>query len=181
MSKEETGKKWALIAIMLGAFLSLLDTTIVNVALPDIGRVLKTSSQTIEWVISGYALAFGLVLITAGRLGDKFGRKPLYIIGVALFLLMSITAGFATSGTSLIISRVVQGLAAGLFFPQINATIMDLYQGPKLAKVFGILGAVIGVATAIGPLTGGLLINTFGADDGWRWVFLLMSLLLLSH
>lgn len=171
MSKEETGKKWALIAIMLGAFLSLLDTTIVNVALPDIGRVLKTSSQTIEWVISGYALAFGLVLITAGRLGDKFGRKPLYIIGVALFLLMSITAGFATSGTSLIISRVVQGLAAGLFFPQINATIMDLYQGPKLAKVFGILGAVIGVATAIGPLTGGLLINTFGADDGWRWVF----------
>lgn len=171
MNKEETRKKLALLAVMLGAFLSLLDTTIVNVALPDIGRVLKTDNQTIEWVISGYALSFGLILITAGRLGDKFGRKSLYIIGVALFLLMSITAGMATSGTSLIISRVIQGLAAGLFFPQINASLMDLYQGPKLGKVFGILGSVIGVATAIGPLTGGLLINIFGADDGWRWVF----------
>ncbi|WP_239257232.1 MFS transporter [Listeria ilorinensis] len=156
---------------MLGAFISLLDTTIVNVALPDITKSLHASSESIEWVISGYALAFGVVLILAGRLGDKFGRKNLYLIGITIFLLMSITAGFAQSEESLIISRVVQGLSAGLFFPQINASIMDIFSGRELGKVFGILGAVIGVATAIGPLTGGLLIEAFGADNGWRAVF----------
>lgn len=84
---------------------------------------------------------------------------------------MSVTAGFADSENSLIISRVIQGLAAGLFFPQINATIMDMYSGKSLGKIFGILGSVIGVGTAIGPLTGGLLIELFGATNGWRAVF----------
>lgn len=170
---EQTNKRntLALISIMLGAFISLLDTTIVNVALPDITTALHATSETIEWVISGYALAFGLVLILAGRLGDKFGRKNIYIIGITLFLIMSVTAGFADSENSLIISRVIQGLAAGLFFPQINATIMDMYSGKSLGKIFGILGSVIGVGTAIGPLTGGLLIELFGATNGWRAVF----------
>lgn len=170
---EQTNKRntLALISIMLGAFISLLDTTIVNVALPDITTALHATSETIEWVISGYALAFGLVLILAGRLGDKFGRKNIYIIGITLFLIMSVTAGFADSENSLIISRVIQGLAAGLFFPQINATIMDMYSGKSLGKIFGILGSVIGVGTAIGPLTGGLLIELFGTTNGWRAVF----------
>lgn len=170
---EQTNKRntLALISIMLGAFISLLDTTIVNVALPDITTTLHATSETIEWVISGYALAFGLVLILAGRLGDKFGRKNIYIIGITLFLIMSVTAGFADSENSLIISRVIQGLAAGLFFPQINATIMDMYSGKSLGKIFGILGSVIGVGTAIGPLTGGLLIELFGTTNGWRAVF----------
>ncbi|MBC2255431.1 MFS transporter [Listeria ivanovii] len=171
MDKSDRRNTLALISIMLGAFISLLDTTIVNVALPDITTALHATSETIEWVISGYALAFGLVLILAGRLGDKFGRKNLYIIGITLFLIMSVTAGFATTENSLIISRVIQGLAAGLFFPQINATIMDIYSGKKLGKIFGILGSVIGVATAIGPLTGGLLIEFFGVTNGWRAVF----------
>ncbi|WP_271000726.1 MFS transporter [Listeria seeligeri] len=171
MEKTNRRDTLALISIILGAFISLLDTTIVNVALPDITTALHATSETIEWVISGYALAFGLVLILAGRLGDKFGRKNIYIIGITLFLIMSITAGFATSESSLIVSRVIQGLAAGLFFPQINATIMDIYSGKKLGKIFGILGSVIGVGTAIGPLTGGLLIELFGVTNGWRAVF----------
>ncbi|EJO7007439.1 MFS transporter [Listeria monocytogenes] len=171
MEQTDKRKTLALISIMLGAFISLLDTTIVNVALPDITTALHATSETIEWVISGYALAFGLVLILAGRLGDKFGRKNIYIIGITLFLIMSVTAGFADSENSLIISRVIQGLAAGLFFPQINATIMDMYSGKSLGKIFGILGSVIGVGTAIGPLTGGLLIELFGATNGWRAVF----------
>lgn len=116
---EQTNKRntLALISIMLGAFISLLDTTIVNVALPDITTALHATSETIEWVISGYALAFGLVLILAGRLGDKFGRKNIYIIGITLFLIMSVTAGFADSENSLIISRVIQGLLCRIIFP----------------------------------------------------------------
>ncbi|STY36075.1 Spectinomycin tetracycline efflux pump [Listeria fleischmannii subsp. coloradonensis] len=148
-TKKQT-KNWALVAVMLGAFISLLDTTIVNVALPDMIKSLHASSESIEWVISGYALAFGVILILAGRLGDKFGRKNMYMIGITLFLIMSITAGFAGSEASLITSRVIQGLAAGLFFPQINAIIMDIFKGEKLGQAFGILGAVIGIATAIG-------------------------------
>ncbi|MBC1290778.1 MFS transporter [Listeria booriae] len=171
MEKTNRRKTLALISIMLGAFISLLDTTIVNVALPDITVALHATSQSIEWIISGYALAFGVVLILAGRLGDRFGRKNLYIFGILLFLIMSITAGYAQSEESLIISRVIQGLGAGLFFPQINAVIMDMYSGKHLGKIFGILGSVIGVGTAIGPLAGGLLIELFGADNGWRAVF----------
>ncbi|MBC1419647.1 MFS transporter [Listeria fleischmannii] len=169
-TKKQT-KNWALVAVMLGAFISLLDTTIVNVALPDMIKSLHASSESIEWVISGYALAFGVILILAGRLGDKFGRKNMYMIGITLFLIMSITAGFAGSEASLITSRVIQGLAAGLFFPQINAIIMDIFKGEKLGQAFGILGAVIGIATAIGPLSGCLLIQAFGAENGWRYVF----------
>ncbi|EUJ33693.1 major facilitator family transporter [Listeria floridensis FSL S10-1187] len=171
MEKNSRTQKLALTAVMLGAFISLLDTTIVNVALPDITKSLHASSETIEWVISGYALAFGLILILAGRLGDQYGRKNLYLIGITLFLIMSITAGFATSEASLITSRIIQGLSAGLFFPQINAIIMDIFKGDKLGQAFGILGSVIGIATAIGPLTGGLLIQLFGAENGWRFVF----------
>lgn len=171
MEKTNRQKTLALISIMLGAFISLLDTTIVNVALPDITTALHATSASIEWIISGYALAFGVVLILAGRLGDRFGRKNIYLFGILLFLIMSITAGYAQTEKSLIISRVIQGLAAGLFFPQINAVIMDLYHGKQLGKIFGILGSVIGVATAIGPLAGGLLIELFGPDNGWRAVF----------
>ncbi|RDX00999.1 MFS transporter [Listeria kieliensis] len=171
MTKKFHTERLALISIMLGAFISLLDTTVVNVALPDITKALHASSASIEWVVSGYALAFGLILILAGRLGDKFGRKNLYILGISLFLLMSITAGFAQSETSLILSRIIQGLSAGLFFPQINAMMMDIFKGDKLGQAFGVLGSVIGVATAIGPFTGGLLIQLFGTENGWRFVF----------
>ncbi|WP_167630271.1 MFS transporter [Listeria valentina] len=171
MTNKHHSERLALISIMLGAFISLLDTTVVNVALPDITKALHASSASIEWVVSGYALAFGLILILAGRLGDKFGRKNLYMIGISLFLLMSITAGFAQSETGLVLSRIVQGLSAGLFFPQINAMLMDIFKSDKLGQAFGIFGSVIGIATAIGPFTGGLLIQLFGEENGWRFVF----------
>lgn len=112
MEKADRRRTLALVSIMLGAFISLLDTTIVNVALPDITTALHATSESIEWIISGYALAFGVVLILAGRLGDRFGRKNIYIFGILLFLIMSITAGYAQTEKSLIISRVIQGLAA---------------------------------------------------------------------
>src|SRR5580658_3411285 len=109
----------ALIAVMAGAFMSLLDTTIVNVALPTIQHSLGASDDSLEWVVSGYALAFGLVLIPAGRLGDSIGRKPLYLAGLVLFLLASLGAGLAQNPTALVLARIIQGLAAGTYYTQI--------------------------------------------------------------
>jgi EmrB/QacA subfamily drug resistance transporter len=164
--------KLALATVMVGAFMSLLDTTIVNVALPTIQHGLAASDSALEWVVSGYALAFGLVLIPAGRLGDAIGRKPLYIAGLTAFLLASLAAGLAQSPAELVVARVVQGLAAGTYYTQINATIVDTFAGPKRSKAFGVLAAVIGLSTAVGPLAGGLLITAAGPHTGWRWIFL---------
>jgi EmrB/QacA subfamily drug resistance transporter len=162
----------ALVAVMAGAFMSLLDTTIVNVALPTIQHSLGASDDSLEWVVSGYALAFGLVLIPAGRLGDSIGRKPLYLAGLVLFLLASLGAGLAQNPTELVFARIIQGLAAGTYYTQISATIVDIYAGTKRSHAFGLLAAVIGVSTAIGPLAGGLLISAIGPHSGWRWIFL---------
>jgi EmrB/QacA subfamily drug resistance transporter len=162
----------ALIAVLIGAFMSLLDATIVNVALPTIQHSLGASYDSLEWVVSGYALAFGLVLIPAGRLGDAIGRKPLYLTGLVLFVLASLGAGLAQTATELVAARIIQGLAAGTFYTQISATIVDIYAGPKRSRAFGTLAAVIGVSTAVGPLAGGLLITAAGPHTGWRWIFL---------
>jgi EmrB/QacA subfamily drug resistance transporter len=162
----------ALATVMVGAFMSLLDTTIVNVALPSIQHGLGASDSALEWVVSGYALAFGLVLIPAGRLGDAIGRKPLYIAGLILFLLASLGAGLAHSPAELVAARVVQGLAAGTYYTQINAMIVDSFAGPARSRAFGVLAAVIGLSTAVGPLAGGLLISAPGPHSGWRWIFL---------
>jgi MFS family permease len=162
----------ALATVMAGAFMSLLDTTIVNVALPSIQHALGASDSALEWVVSGYALAFGLVLIPAGRLGDAIGRKPIYIAGLVVFLLASLGAGLARSPAELVVARVVQGLAAGTYYTQINATIVDTFAGPRRSRAFGVLAAVIGLSTAVGPLAGGLLITAPGPHTGWRWIFL---------
>jgi EmrB/QacA subfamily drug resistance transporter len=160
-----------LATVMAGAFMSLLDTTIVNVALPSIQHALGAGDSALEWTVSGYALAFGLILIPAGRLGDSVGRKPLYIGGLTLFLLASLAAGLASDPLQLVVARVIQGLAAGIYYTQINATILDTFAGPNRSRAFGVLAAIIGLSTAIGPLVGGVLITTIGAHDGWRWIF----------
>jgi EmrB/QacA subfamily drug resistance transporter len=161
-----------LATVMLGAFMALLDTTIVNVALPSMQHALNASDSALSWIVSGYALAFGLVLIPAGRLGDSIGRKPLYVGGLCLFLLASLGAGLSQTEGQLVAARVVQGIGAGTFYTQINATIIDTFPGPGRRHAFGVLSAIIGVSTAIGPLAGGLLIATIGESSGWRWVFL---------
>jgi EmrB/QacA subfamily drug resistance transporter len=160
-----------LATVMLGAFMSLLDTTIVNVALPSMQHSLHASDSALEWIVSGYALAFGLVLIPAGRLGDSIGRKPLYIAGLAIFLITSLGAGLAANATELVIARVIQGLGAGIYYTQINATILDTFTGADRGRAFGVLAAIIGLSTAIGPLAGGLLIAAAGRHEGWRWIF----------
>ena len=162
----------ALATVMVGAFMSLLDTTIVNVALPSIARGLGASHSALEWVVSGYALAFGLVLIPAGRLGDAIGRRPVYIAGLVGFLLASLGAGLSQTAGELVAARIVQGVAAGTYYTQINATIVDMFAGRERGKAFGVLAAVIGLSTAVGPLAGGLLISAAGPHAGWRWIFL---------
>ncbi|MDQ1525698.1 MAG: hypothetical protein QOG18_311, partial [Microbacteriaceae bacterium] len=156
----------ALIVLLVGMFMALLDTTIVNVALPTIRTSLDASESTLSWIISGYALAYGLALIPAGRLGDRFGHKWVFFSGLALFTVASLACGLAQDSTQLIVSRVVQGLAGGIFFPAVTAFIQLLFPGRVRGKAFAIMGAVIGFSTAVGPIAGGLIIQTVGDKEG---------------
>jgi EmrB/QacA subfamily drug resistance transporter len=166
------GHAWrALGVLLIGMFMSLLDATIVNVALPTIRTSLSASEATLSWIISGYALAFGLALIPAGRLGDRFGHKWVFITGLTLFTVASLACGLAQDGDQLIVARVVQGLAGGIYLPAVTAYIQLLFSGRARGKAFAIMGAVIGVSSALGPLIGGLLIQAFGNTNGWRLVF----------
>ncbi|MHA3703325.1 MFS transporter [Jatrophihabitans sp. YIM 134969] len=150
----------------------LLDVSIVNVALQSIRESsLKPSGDEIQWVLAGYALTFGLLLVPAGRLGDVRGRRTVFLWGVALFTAASVLCGAAQSGIWLVIARLAQGLAGGLLTPQITAIIQQQFKGPERAKAFGLFGAMVGIATAIGPLLGGVLITIFGNAEGWRYVF----------
>jgi EmrB/QacA subfamily drug resistance transporter len=167
------GNGWRAVSIVLvGAFMALLDTTIVNVALPSIRTGLHASSASLEWIVSGYALAYGLALVPGGRAGDRFGHKNLFLIGLTVFTLASVACGISQTQAEIVAARIVQGAGAGLFFPAISATIQHSFTGPARSRAFGVLGAVIGVSTAMGPLLGGVIIAGAGTADGWRWVFL---------
>ncbi|MCP2170113.1 drug resistance transporter, EmrB/QacA subfamily [Goodfellowiella coeruleoviolacea] len=157
---------------LAAGFMTLLDVSIVNVALPSIQEGLRASASDLQWVLSGYALTFGLVLVPAGRLGDATGRRRAFLLGVGLFTLTSVSAGLAVSPLWLSVSRLVQGVAGGLINPQVAGLIQELFRGRERNHAFGWLGASIGIATAAGPITGGLIIALAGPQHGWRWVFL---------
>ncbi|MCY0905075.1 MFS transporter [Arthrobacter sp. H14-L1] len=161
----------ALVVLLIGMSIALLDTTIVNVALPTIRTSLNANEATLSWIISGYALAFGLSLIPAGRIGDRVGHKWVFFTGIALFTVSSLACGIAQSDTELVIFRVIQGLAGGIFVPSVTAYIQLLFPPQERGKAFAIMGSVIGVSSALGPIIGGLLIQAFGNADGWRFVF----------
>ena len=165
-------RRWlAAIVLIVGALMDMIDVTIVNVALPSIQRDLHASATQLEWVVSGYMLAFAATLIIAGNLGDKFGRKRLFLAGAALFGLASLAAGLSGSGAELIAARVVQGAAAAAMAPQVLATFRVIFGRAERGKAFGIYGAMLGFASAIGLVLGGLLTgaNLFGWE--WRSVF----------
>ena len=165
-------RRWlAAIVLIVGALMDMIDVTIVNVALPSIQRDLHASATQLEWVVSGYMLAFAAALIIAGNLGDKFGRKRLFLAGAALFGLASLAAGLSGSGAELIAARVVQGAAAAAMAPQVLATFRVIFGRAERGKAFGIYGAMLGFASAIGLVLGGLLTgaNLFGWE--WRSVF----------
>ena len=172
------GHGWRPVAVVLtGAFMALLDTTIVTVALPAIRSGLHASPATLEWVVSGYALAYGLALVPAGRAGDRFGHKRLFLIGLTVFTVASLACGLSQNQGEIIAARAVQGTGAGIFYPAISATIQLTFTGAQRSKAFGALGATIGASIALGPVLGGLIIAGAGAGDGWRWVFLVNLLI----
>ncbi|HEV7742822.1 MAG TPA: MFS transporter [Pseudolysinimonas sp.] len=165
-------RSWFAFAVLiLGIAMALIDTTIVNVALPVIRESLKADEATLSWIISGYALAYGLALIPAGRIGDRIGHKPVFIVGLVIFTGASLWAGLANDSASLIVARVVQGLGGGIFFPAVTAFIQLMFPGRARGRAFAIMGATIGFSTALGPIVGGLLIQWLGDADGWRSIF----------
>jgi EmrB/QacA subfamily drug resistance transporter len=167
-----TRRTWMAFAVLiLGISMALLDTTIVNVALPTIKTSLSADEATLSWIISGYALAYGLALIPAGRIGDRLGHKWVFIVGLAGFTLASLAAGLSNDTATLIVARVVQGLFGGIFFPPVTALIQLMFPGRVRGRAFAIFGAALGVSSALGPLVGGLLIQALGDTNGWRSIF----------
>jgi len=167
-------RRWLTLAILLlAAFMNLLDVSIVNIAIPSIQRNLNASYADVQWALAGYTLAYALVLITGGRLGDTFGRKRLFLIGVIGFTIMSALCGAAQSPGMLIASRVVQGAMGAIMVPQVLAMIQVMFPPSERIKALAGFGVTAGLGTVSGPLLGGLLIqhNLFGLD--WRPIFLI--------
>ncbi|SEF06204.1 drug resistance transporter, EmrB/QacA subfamily [Burkholderia sp. WP9] len=163
----------ALAVLFVGAFLAPLDYFIVNLALPSIRTGLNASDAQLQLVVSAYASAYAVLLITGGRLGDLFGRRRMFMTGMAAFVVASALCGFATSGHMLVISRIVQGVAAAVMAPQVLATIRAVVPLHQQTKVMSLYGFVFGLSSIVGQLGGGALItyHPFGLD--WRIIFLI--------
>jgi EmrB/QacA subfamily drug resistance transporter len=160
-------KWWTLLATCVAMFMLLLDITIVNVALPEIQRDLDASFSDLQWVVDAYALTLASLLLTAGSLGDRIGRRRVFTIGFGIFTVASLACGLATDPTMLNLFRAVQGIGAAGMLATTLALIAQEFHGPERATAFGIWGATIGGAVAIGPLVGGALTDGFG----WEWIF----------
>jgi EmrB/QacA subfamily drug resistance transporter len=169
-----TARKWLVLGVVLGGFfMILLDGTIMNAAIPPIQRDLATSFSAAQWMMSGYALAFGVVLISAGRLGDRFGYRRLFLIGLAGFIVASALCAMATTGGEVVLYRAVQGIAAGVMNPAVLAMIRLVFPEDERGKAFVWYGAIAGIASSVGPVLGGLLISADLHGLGWRPIFLL--------
>jgi EmrB/QacA subfamily drug resistance transporter len=165
--------RWRILAVLLTViFMSLVGVSIVNVALPTIRQDLGASDADLQWVLSGYALTFGIVLVAAGRAGDIMGRGGLFVIGVGVFTAASAAAGLAPDPTWLNVARFVQGVGSGLLNPQGLGMIQHHFRGAERGRAFGYFGTAVGVSVAVGPILGGFLIELGGPNFGWRLTFL---------
>ena len=164
---EENKKWWTLAAVAFGLFMIMLDNTVVNVALPSIAADLHISISELEWIVSGYALVFAALLITGGKLADMFGRRRIFIIGLAIFSLASLACGLAPNAGFLIGARGVQGVGAALMSPATLSIITATFPPRQRGQAIGIWAGVSALALAIGPLVGGLIVDNIG----WNWIF----------
>src|SRR5258708_4504546 len=156
-----------LMVFSLGLFMTLLDLTIVNIAIPSIVDDLKAPLDGILWMLNAYSLVYAVLLITSARLGDMFGPRQLFIAGVATFTVASGLSGLAQDPTQLILARAAQGLGAALIAPQGLPMITSLFAPEKRGGVFAIFGILAGLAVVLGPTLGGLIVTHLG----WRWIF----------
>ena len=162
----------ALLVVLTGAFLAMVDFFIVNVALADISRDLNASTATLELVVAGYGATYASLLVLGGRLGDAHGRRRMFMIGLVAFTLTSLFCGLAPTAGFLVLARVLQGAAAAAMVPQVFATIQATTTGPHRIRALAIFGATGGVAAVAGQVLGGLLVSADLAGTGWRPIFL---------
>jgi EmrB/QacA subfamily drug resistance transporter len=161
----------ALVVVLVAAFMELLDATIVSVAAPAIAQDLGAGEAALQWTLAGYTLALGSGLITGGRIGDQFGRRRVFLLGLAAFAAASAACALAPTAGVLIATRVAQGLAGGLMVPQVFGIIRSSFAPAARAKAFGAYGAVLGLASVAGPLLGGVLVDADLLGLGWRAIF----------
>lgn len=165
---ETRANPWAVLVVLcMGFFMVLLDITIVNIAIPSMVDGLKASLDQILWVLNAYTLTYAVLLITAGRLGDRFGQRTLFAVGLAVFTAASALCGFAQDPNQLIFARVLQGLGGALLTPQTLAILTSIFPPERRGAAFGIWGGIAGLATIAGPVVGGLIVTYLN----WRWVF----------
>lgn len=165
-------RRGPLAVLLTGTFLIVLDFFVVNVALPSVQRDLRADNTALEWLVAGYGLTFGGLLLVASRVADRWGRRRMFVLGVGLFVASSALCGLAPDTTTLLVARLVQGAAAAAIGPTVLSLIGDVYAGPHRVRALGAYATVMGVAAASGQLIGGLLIHLDIAGSGWRAIFL---------
>jgi EmrB/QacA subfamily drug resistance transporter len=166
---EENRKWWTLGALAFALFMIMLDNTVVNVALPSIQRDLAIGLSELEWTVNAYALTFAVLMLTGGKLADFFGRRRVFLIGLAIFTLASLACGLATTGGTLIGARTVQGVGAAIMMPATLSIISATFPPHQRGMAIGIWAGVSAMALAIGPLIGGLITEHID----WSWIFFL--------
>ena len=164
---EENRKWWTLAAVAFGLFMIMLDNTVVNVALPSIRKDLGIGISELEWIVNAYALTFGVLMLSGGKLADLYGRRRIFIVGLAIFTVASLACGLASSAEILIAARTVQGVGAALMNPATLSIIMATFPPRQRGTAIGIWAGVSALALAFGPLVGGLLTEHIS----WNWIF----------
>lgn len=163
----------AFVVVAIAFVMDLLDVTIVNVALPGIGQALQASGAQVAWIVAGYALAFAVLLVVGGRLGDLYGHRTMFVWGVASFTVASLACGLATTAGGLVLARVAQGACGAVMVPQVLTLMQAMYAPHERMRAFTIFGTLGGVSSALGPIIGGLMVDADVGGLGWRSVFLI--------
>lgn len=165
-------QKEILSVLLIAAFMSLLAVSSVNVVLHAIETSLRASTSALQWVVSGYALVFGILLVAAGRAGDVLGRGRLFVAGLVVFGTGSLLSGLAPSLLALNLARLLMGVGSGLLSPQVTGMIQQYFAGERRGRAFGMFGGMVGVSVAVGPVMSGALVGALGPEAGWRASFL---------